>query len=117
MMWSYGMGWFGWTLMVAWWVFVVVGIVWLVRTVTVPSGDNDSARRLLDQASPALRALYPGEANLDPNATSNSNVSSASHSTGTGTSPTSCTQKQRVAGSGNHSGSRRNVQCLCHERR
>ncbi|MGQ0831606.1 MAG: SHOCT domain-containing protein [Microthrixaceae bacterium] len=49
MMWSYGMGWFGWTLMVAWWVFVVVGIVWLVRTVTVPSGDNDSARRLLDQ--------------------------------------------------------------------
>lgn len=49
MMWSYGMGWLGAALMVAWWVFVVVGIVWLVRTVTVQPGETGSARRLLDE--------------------------------------------------------------------
>lgn len=49
MMWNYGMGWLGWTVMVAWWVFVVVGVVWLVRAVTVQSGGTDSARRVLDE--------------------------------------------------------------------
>lgn len=49
MMWNYGMGWLAGTLMVAWWVFVVAGVVWLVRTATVQSGATGSARRLLDE--------------------------------------------------------------------
>ncbi len=49
MMWNYGMGWIGWTVMVAWWVFVVVGIVWLVRAVGAQSSETGSARRLLDE--------------------------------------------------------------------
>ena len=49
MMWNYGMGWLGWTVMVAWWVFVVVGIVWLVRASGARSGETGSARRLLDE--------------------------------------------------------------------
>lgn len=49
MMWNYGMGGFAWTLMVGWWVLVVAGIVWLVRTVTAQSSDTDDARRLLDE--------------------------------------------------------------------
>ncbi len=49
MMWNYGMGWLGWTVMVAWWVFVVVGIVWLVRAVGAQSGETGPARHLLDE--------------------------------------------------------------------
>lgn len=50
MMWGYGMGWFGWLFMVAWWTLVVVGIVWLVRSLTERSADGQSsARRILDE--------------------------------------------------------------------
>ena len=51
MMWDYGFGWFGWVFMVAWWVLVVVGIVWLVRSLTDQrAGDRpSSARRILDE--------------------------------------------------------------------
>lgn len=49
MMWNYGMGGFGWLVMVAWWVLVVVGIVWLVRSVGAPPDGRGSARRLLDE--------------------------------------------------------------------
>lgn len=49
MMWNYAMGGFAWTLMVGWWVLVVAGIVWLVRTVATQSSDTDDARRLLDE--------------------------------------------------------------------
>ena len=48
MMWGYGVG---WVFMLAWWALVVVGIVWLVRTVT-DRGDSasaSSARRILDE--------------------------------------------------------------------
>lgn len=52
MMWGYGMGGFGWLLMLTWWVLVVVAVVWLVRAATGTrdgSGDHDAARRILDE--------------------------------------------------------------------
>ena len=51
MMWGYGFGWFGWLFMLAWWALMVVGIVWLVRSVS-DRGDGaspSSARRILDE--------------------------------------------------------------------
>lgn len=51
MMWGW-MGWWGWTLMLAWWALVVVGIVWLVRSLSggdPTSSSSDSARRILDE--------------------------------------------------------------------
>lgn len=49
MMWGW-MSWWGWTLMLAWWVLVVAGIVWLVRSVSHGEQTNpDSARRILDE--------------------------------------------------------------------
>ena len=51
MMWGYGMTWFGWVFMVALWVLVVVGIVWLIRSLA-DRGDGfgpSSARRILDE--------------------------------------------------------------------
>lgn len=51
MMWSYGMGWVAWVFMVAWWVLVFTGIVWLVRNAAGPrdAEPGASARRLLDE--------------------------------------------------------------------
>lgn len=51
MMWGYGFGWLGWLLMVAWWTLVVVGIVWLVRSLSDQHGgaDRSGARRILDE--------------------------------------------------------------------
>ena len=49
MMWSYGMGGLGWLVMVTWWVLVVFGIVWLVRSFAGQSDGRGSARRLLDE--------------------------------------------------------------------
>ena len=51
MMWGYGFGWFGWVFMMAWWVLLVLGVIWLVRAVSDRS-DRDatsSARRILDE--------------------------------------------------------------------
>lgn len=49
MMWGGGMGGFGWLVMVTWWVLVVAGIVWLVRSVAGQPDSRGSARRLLDE--------------------------------------------------------------------
>lgn len=49
MMWGGGMGGFGWFVMVTWWVLVVAGIVWLVRSVAGQPDSRGSARRLLDE--------------------------------------------------------------------
>ncbi len=49
MMWAYGFGWFGWLMMLAWWALVVVGIVWLVRTV---SGSGRRWHRLERSSDP-----------------------------------------------------------------
>lgn len=49
MMWSYGMGGFGWLVMVGWWVLVAVGIIWLVRSFAAEPDGRRSARRLLDE--------------------------------------------------------------------
>lgn len=51
MMWNDGIGWSGWVFMLGWWLLVVAGIVWLVRTVA-GSREADppaSARRVLDE--------------------------------------------------------------------
>lgn len=51
MMWGsgYGMGWFGAVMMLAVWVLFVIGIVWLVRMVTVQGREGGGARRILDE--------------------------------------------------------------------
>ena len=49
MMWGYGMGWFAWLLMASWWLLVVAGIVWLVRSVAAQPEGRESARRTLDE--------------------------------------------------------------------
>ena len=50
MMWGYGFSWFGALFMVAFWTLVVVGIVWLVRSVGRADGaDVSNARRILDE--------------------------------------------------------------------
>ena len=49
MMWGYGFGWFGWLLMTAWWVLVIAGVVWLVRTASSRGTAGDGARRILDE--------------------------------------------------------------------
>jgi putative membrane protein len=50
MMWGDGFGWFGWLMMTAWWVLVVVGVVWLVRAASAPrDSDAGGARRVLDE--------------------------------------------------------------------
>jgi putative membrane protein len=49
MMYWQGMGWWGWTMMVAFWVFVVV-LVWAVRSVARPRPTEDrGALRILDE--------------------------------------------------------------------
>ena len=49
MMWGYGMSGFGWLVMAAWWVLVLAGIVWVVRSVGGHAEDGGGARRLLDE--------------------------------------------------------------------
>ncbi len=51
MMWGYGFGWFGWLFMMAFWVLVVAGIVWLVRSLSDQrdGSGSQSARRTLDE--------------------------------------------------------------------
>ena len=49
MMWSHGMGGFGWLMMVTWWVVAVIGIVWLVRLFAGQADGRGSAKRLLDE--------------------------------------------------------------------
>jgi len=48
-MWGYGMGGFGWLVMVAWWVLVVAWIVLLIRSAARQPEGRGSARRLLDE--------------------------------------------------------------------
>lgn len=52
MMWGFGGGmpWLGWMLMVAVWVLVAGGVVWLVRALAGSrEPDRGSARRILDE--------------------------------------------------------------------
>lgn len=46
---GYGLGWFGWLVMAGWWLLLVVGIVWLIRSVAGQPAGQDSARRILDE--------------------------------------------------------------------
>jgi putative membrane protein len=43
------MGWFGAVMMVTVWAVFIVGIVWLVRSLSSQGHGDDSARRILDQ--------------------------------------------------------------------
>ena len=51
MMWGYGFGWFGWVFMASFWALVVVGTVWLIRSVADERGASGAsgARRILDE--------------------------------------------------------------------
>ena len=44
-----GMGWFGGVMMVAVWALFIVGVVWLVRSLSSHSNGDESARRILDE--------------------------------------------------------------------
>lgn len=49
-MWGGGFGWWGWILMMAWWVLVIAAVAWLVRTAVSSSVDGKgSAGRFLDE--------------------------------------------------------------------
>ena len=49
MMWGYGMSAFGWFVMLLWWVLVIAGIVWLLRSIGGQPESRGGARRLLDE--------------------------------------------------------------------
>ena len=52
MMWGYGMGGLAWLLMAAWWMFVIVAVVWLVRTAADSRdsrSERETAKRILDE--------------------------------------------------------------------
>lgn len=48
---GYGFGWFGWLFMLSFWLLLILGVVWLVRSVSEPhdSSSQASARRILDE--------------------------------------------------------------------
>lgn len=56
--WGYGMGWFWTILMVAFWVAVIVGIVFLIRWLVISTGTGSRAARLEDSPLEILKKRY-----------------------------------------------------------
>lgn len=48
---GYGFGWFGWLFMLSFWLLLILGVVWLVRSVSESHDGSSqaSARRILDE--------------------------------------------------------------------
>jgi len=64
--WGYGMGWFGPILMIAFWIAVIVGIVFLIRWLVVSSGTDGRRANSQDSALEILKRRYAqGEINKE----------------------------------------------------
>ena len=64
--WGYGMGWFGSILMVAFWVAVIVGMIFLIRWLVVSTRGGVSGARSEDSALEILKRRYArGEINKE----------------------------------------------------
>ena len=64
--WGYGMGWFGSILMVAFWVAVIVGMIFLIRWLVVSTRGGVSGARSEDSALEILKRRYArGEINRE----------------------------------------------------
>jgi putative membrane protein len=64
--WGYGTGWFGSILMVAFWVAVIVGIIFLIRWLVLSTRGGVSASRSEDSALEILKRRYArGEINKE----------------------------------------------------
>jgi putative membrane protein len=62
--WGYGMGWFGMILMAAFWIAVIVGIVFLIRWLVVSTGTGSRKASSNDSALEILKRRYAqGEIN------------------------------------------------------
>ncbi len=58
--WGYGMGWFGTIIMAAFWIAVIVGIVFLIRWMVVSTGTGGRGGRPEDSALEILKRRYAG---------------------------------------------------------
>lgn len=62
--WGYGMGWFGTVIMVAFWVAVIVGIIFLIRWLVISTGTGGHAVKSEDSPLEILKRRYArGEIN------------------------------------------------------
>ena len=62
--WGYGMGWFWSIIMVAFWIAVIVGIIFLIRWLVISAGAGGRAARSEDSALEILKRRYAqGEIN------------------------------------------------------
>jgi putative membrane protein len=64
--WEYGMGWIGMILMAAFWIAVIVGIIFLIRWVVISTGTGGRGVKSEDSALEILKRRYArGEINKE----------------------------------------------------
>ena len=64
--WGYGMGWVGMILMAAFWIAVIVGIIFLIRWVVISTGTGGRGARSEESALEILKRRYArGEINKE----------------------------------------------------
>jgi putative membrane protein len=64
--WGYGMGWVGMILMAAFWIAVIVGIIFLIRWLVISTGTGGRAAKSEDSALEILKRRYArGEINKE----------------------------------------------------
>ena len=64
--WGYGMGWVGMILMVAFWIAIIVGIIFLIRWLVISTGTGGRAARSEESALEILKRRYArGEINKE----------------------------------------------------
>ena len=64
--WGYGMGWFGMIIMAAFWIAVIVGIVFLIRWLVLSTRASGNKAHLEDSALEILKRRYArGEINKE----------------------------------------------------
>lgn len=56
--WGYGGGWFGMIIMAAFWIAVIVGIVFLIRWLAISAGSGNRRTRSEDSALEILKKRY-----------------------------------------------------------
>jgi len=64
--WGYGMGWFGTIIMAAFWIAVIIGIVFLIRWLVTSTGSGSYGARSEESALDILKKRYArGEVNKE----------------------------------------------------